>query len=39
LCRYTSEVFYDGELHGVDGFGLQEIIGEAPFSGSGLRVV
>ena len=21
LCRYTSEVFYDGKLHGVDGLG------------------
>ena len=39
LCRYTSEVFYDGKLHGVDGLGRQEILGEAPFSGSGLRVV
>ena len=39
LCRYTSEVFYDGKLHGADGLGRQEILGEAPFSGSGLRVV
>ena len=39
LCRYTSEVFYDGKLHGADGLGLQEILGEGPFSGSGLRVV
>ena len=39
LCRYTSEVFYDGKLHGVDGLGRQEIVGSGPFSGSGLRVV
>jgi len=39
LCRYTSEVFYDGRLHGADGLGRQEILGEAPWTGSGLRVV
>jgi predicted RecB family nuclease len=39
LCRYTSEVFYDGKLHGVEGLGQQEILGAGPFSGSGLRVV
>jgi predicted RecB family nuclease len=39
LCRYTSEVFYDSKLHGVDGLGRQEILGEAPLSGSGLRIV
>ena len=39
LCRYTSEVFYDGKLHGVEGLGRQEILGERPFSGSGLRFV
>ena len=39
LCRYTSEVFYDGKLHGADGLSRQEILGEGPVSGSGLRVV
>ncbi len=39
LCRYTSEVFYDGKLHGADGLGRQEILGDAPFSDSGLGVV
>ena len=39
LCRYTSEVFYDGKLHGADGLGRQEILGSGPFSGSGLHVV
>ena len=29
LCRFTSEVFYDGKLHGVDGLDRQEILGEA----------
>ena len=35
LCRFTSEAFYDGKLHGVGGLGRQEIAG----SGAGLRVV
>jgi len=39
LCRYTSEVFYDGKLYGGDGLGRQEILGSGPFCGSGLRVV
>jgi len=39
LCRYTSEVFYDGRLTGVDGLERQEILGDAPPHGSGLRVV
>ena len=39
LCRYTSEVFYDGKLRGVEGLGRQEILGQGPCSGSGLRVV
>ena len=39
LCRYTSEVFYDGKLSGVEGLERQEILGGEPLSGSGLRVV
>ncbi len=39
LCRYTSDVFYDGKLHGVDGLDHQEILGEGALSGSGLRIV
>ncbi len=39
LCRYTSEVFYDGKLHGVEGLDRQEILGDPAFSGSGLRFV
>jgi uncharacterized protein len=39
LCRYTSEVFYDGKLTGEDGLSNQEILGVIPFYGSGLRIV
>jgi len=49
LCRYTSEIFYDGKLHGAEGLGQQEILGGGPLfdgtpfdgtlCGSGLRVV
>jgi AAA domain len=39
LCRSTSETFYDGKLTGVSGLELQEILGDAPLSGAGLRVV
>jgi predicted RecB family nuclease len=39
LCSYTSEVFYDGKLRGVEGLGRQEILGGELLSGSGLRVV
>ena len=39
LCRYTSEVFYDGKLRGVEGLGRQEILGGGSLSGSGLHVV
>ncbi|MGH3226331.1 MAG: TM0106 family RecB-like putative nuclease, partial [Streptosporangiaceae bacterium] len=33
LCAYTSEVFYDGKLHGVEGLELQEILGGELSSG------
>jgi len=39
LCRYTSEVFYDGKLTGVDGLERQEILGGPPPRGSGLRIL
>jgi AAA domain len=35
LCRFTSEAFYDGKLHGVDGLDRQSILG----LGAGLRIV
>jgi uncharacterized protein len=37
LCRYTSEAFYDGKLTAVPGLERQEIIGELPLDGSGMR--
>jgi uncharacterized protein len=39
LCRYTSDVFYDGKLTWVDGLERQEILGDLPLSGAGLRVL
>jgi len=39
LCRYTSEVFYDSKLTGIDGLELQEILGDSPLAGAGLLVV
>jgi uncharacterized protein len=35
LCRFTSEAFYDGKLHGVDGLDRQSILGYR----AGLRIV
>ena len=39
LCRFTSEVFYDGKLHGVAGLDRQEILGDGLLRGAGLRIV
>ena len=39
LCRYTSDVFYDGKLTWIDGLERQEVLGDLPPSGSGLRVL
>ncbi len=39
LCRYTSAVFYDGKLTWAGGLERQEILGDQPPRGSGLRVV
>ncbi len=39
LCQFTSEVFYDGKLTCVEGLENQEILGDLPPSGSGLRVL
>jgi uncharacterized protein len=40
LCRYTSDLFYDGRLEGVDGLERQNV-GGAPWdlAGSGLQFV
>ena len=39
LCRYTSDVFYDGRLTTEKDLDLQEILGEHPLRGAGLRIV
>jgi uncharacterized protein len=39
LCRYTSDVFYDGRLTAAENLGRQEILGEHPLRGAGLRIV
>ena len=39
LCRYTSDVFYDGRLTAEENLDLQEILGEHPLRGAGLRIV
>ena len=39
LCRYTSDVFYDGRLTTEENLDLQEILGEHPLRGAGLRIV
>lgn len=37
LCRYTSDVFYDGKLTSVPGLERQQIHGKTLLRGSGLR--
>jgi len=39
ITSFTSQVFYDGRLTGIDGLERQEIVGRGPLSGAGLRVV
>ena len=39
LCQFTSEVFYDGKLTSAEGLENQQILGDLPPSGSGLRVL
>jgi uncharacterized protein len=39
LCRFTSETFYDGKLTAMPDLVYQEILGDPPLSGAGLRVV
>ena len=36
LCRYTSDVFYDGKLTAAAGLDRQEILGDPPLGGAGL---
>lgn len=39
VCRFTSEVFYDGRLSGIEGLERQAVLGSGRFSGAGLRIV
>ncbi len=37
ICRFTSELFYDGGLTPIAGLERQCVLGPAPWAGSGLR--
>jgi uncharacterized protein len=37
ITRFTSELFYEGELESVDGLERQQVIGNDGWSGAGLR--
>ena len=39
VCRFTSEVFYEGRLSGIEGLERQAVLGSGRFSGAGLRIV
>jgi uncharacterized protein len=39
LCGFTSETFYDGKLTAMPDLARQQILGDAPLSGAGLRVI
>jgi len=39
ICRYTSELFYEGRLRSRDGLERQALGGDTPFEGSGLFYV
>ncbi len=39
ITRFTSEVFYDGRLSGIEGLENQAIIGDHAYWGSGIRFV
>jgi hypothetical protein len=39
ICRFTSETFYDSKLTAMPDLVHQEILGDPPLSGAGLRVV
>lgn len=39
ICRFTSEIFYEGKLHSLEGLERQVISGSTPFDGSGLFYV
>lgn len=39
ICRFTSEIFYEGKLRSLSGLEKQVISGNTPFNGSGLFYV
>jgi uncharacterized protein len=39
LCKFTSELFYEGRLHSRAGLEAQRLQGTAPFEGAGLWLV
>lgn len=39
ICRFTSEVFYEGRLGPIEGLERQVVLGPGRFTGSGLRAV
>jgi superfamily I DNA and/or RNA helicase len=39
ICRFTSELFYEGRLFAEPAMANQEVVGAGPLSGSGLRWV
>lgn len=39
ICRFNSELYYDGRLEAEPGNERQEIVGPTPYCGSGLRLV
>ncbi len=39
LCRFTSETFYDGKLTAMPDLARQEIVGDSPLPGAGMRVI
>ncbi|HEY9007232.1 MAG TPA: TM0106 family RecB-like putative nuclease [Ohtaekwangia sp.] len=36
ICRFTSEIFYEGKLHALPGLEKQVISGGTPYDGAGL---
>ena len=38
ICNFTSEQYYEGRLSSVSNLHLQEVLGDSPFVGSGLRI-
>jgi uncharacterized protein len=39
ICAFTSELYYEGRLHPVDGLERQRLEGNTPFAGAGLFLV